>query len=214
MNITRFSQTKWTMDISVVAECSLLILNENASTYMPSATCECLSQTPIFWLTSWAYCRHKHNHDFFWLWTVLPNGTVSVTNTHEWNEAQIISRIQLIWSEVRLKQLVDQSPMLGDIFLALNSWSLMPFSVDDNHDILRIYLACGSKQQNDHAFTFCLVWRSVGLNRGRKHPHFVSGWSPTENVATKRLIKSGLHTMSSSMWWSQQLFESHLWSSQ
>ena len=28
-------------------------------------------------------------HDFFWLWIVLPNATVSITNTPDWNEAHV-----------------------------------------------------------------------------------------------------------------------------
>ena len=63
---------------------------------------------------------HKHNH--FWLWTVLPNATVSVTNTHDWNEAQISSRTQLWWSGVETQTVAG--------------------SIGDNHNILVIFLAC------------------------------------------------------------------------
>ena len=49
---------------------------------------------------------------------MLPNVTVSVTNTHAWNEAQISSRTQLRWSVTRLKHLEDQSHAWHDILIS------------------------------------------------------------------------------------------------
>ena len=122
------------------------------------------------------------------------------------NKIMSASRSLLWRSEVRLKQLVDQSHAWWHIFstqlLMIIHW-VTTFCVGDNHDILGISLSCGFKQQNEHAFSLCLVWQ---LARTSYLP-WLSRWSPTENVVTKWLTKSWLHTISPSMWWSQKPFE-------
>ena len=52
--------------------------------------------------------------------------------------------------------------MLGDILFSTHCLFsgtnlVTTFSVGDNHAILRVYLACGPKQKNEHAFLFCLL---------------------------------------------------------
>ena len=51
--------------------------------------------------------------------------------------------------------------MLDDILFStqfLVTHLVTTFSPYDNHDILGIYLVCGPKLQNEHAFSLCLVW--------------------------------------------------------
>ena len=149
---------------------------------------------------------------FFWLWTVLPNATVSVTNIHEWNEAQISSRTQLDdprwdWNSWCSKH------MLGDILFStqlLVTHFVTIFSFCDNHDILGIYLACATLSGQKE-------WENMLiLLLGTTFKHRIS--LMTIVIITDRKFRDQvtevLHKMSPSMWWSQQLFESHLWSSQ
>ena len=83
---------------------------------------------------------------------------VSVTNTHDCNEAQIRSSAQVRRSEMRLKELVVLShawwpffkpPSLPPLLVIL---LVMTYSQYDHHEIPGMYFACGLKQQNEHAF--------------------------------------------------------------
>ena len=71
MSITWCSLTK-TMNISLVAWFSLLILNESV-TWHSEYDMRVLESNAILWLTSIFMI-------FFWMWTLLPNATISVTN--------------------------------------------------------------------------------------------------------------------------------------
>ena len=123
-------------------------------------------------------CRRKPSHDFFWLWTVLSNATVSVTcvtchptvkwkliSAHNWDDQGWDSKSWWI------------NYMLDDILFSTQliiTYLVTTISVGDVHNIFGIYLACGHKQQNKYAFSLCLVWLSVGWNRARNLAHFVS----------------------------------------
>ena len=188
MSITRFAPTK-ILNISVAAWYSLMIFKESAS-WANDRDVRVLESNPILWLTSWALCRRKHNYDCFWLWTVLPN------HQHSWlkRSSNQLTYTTKMTTVMRLKQLEDQShawwhfhwhPTLG------HSLGHDIFIVN-NHDIFVIYLAWGFKQQNEHAFSLC----------------------PPISPMTIEMITNWKYTMSSSMWWSHQLFEARHWSSQ
>ena len=97
--------------------CSLLILNKSTTWHAEHAM-------PV--LESYAKCTDWHaelnagasiSMTFFWLWTVLPNAIVTVSDTHDWNEAEMIS---------------DETQTVGDpiiclmtFYLAPNSWLLI-----------------------------------------------------------------------------------------
>ena len=98
-----------------------------------------------------------------------------MTNTHDWKESsnQLTYTTELIRGDTHT---VGASiTCLMTFWLAPNFWSLTWSRHDnDNYDILGIYLVCGPKQQNEHAFSLCPVWWCVGSNRVRKHTNFVS----------------------------------------
>ena len=194
----------------MVAWCSLLILNESASCDM-----RVLESNAILWLTSWVECRRKHNHHFFWLWTVLLNATHD-SHQHSWLKRSSNQRHERYCDD----QMWDSNSwwsnhMLDDILFStqfLVTHLVATYCVGDNRDILGMYLACGSKQQTMFIMflgTTCKYRTYLQIIEIALWP---SRWLwPTENIVTKNWVQN---KMSSSIWWSPQLFETLIWSSQ
>ena len=161
-----------------------------------------LESNAILWLASWTWCRRKHNHDFFWLGTVLLNATVSVINSHNWNEAQISSRHNGAdqWQYSNSRRI---NHMLSDILIStqiLVTHLVTTFlSVIITTFLENTWRVGSSNKMWMLSPSICFDYLSGQIER-EKLPILFLGTTPS--------------TKSSSMWWSHQLLEAPLWSSQ